>query len=88
LCLDLEAAEEVRAALDRGRAVSIAVAIKALADPTRLLIVQALAQRELCGVISRGSVGAATSLSLIISGVCAAKGWSAAGARARWCSPR
>lgn len=49
LCLDLEAAEEVRAALNRGRAVSIAGAVKALADPTRLLIVQALARRELCG---------------------------------------
>ena len=49
MCLDLEAAEEVRAALDRGRAVAIAGAIKALADPTRLLIVQALAYRELCG---------------------------------------
>jgi ArsR family transcriptional regulator, lead/cadmium/zinc/bismuth-responsive transcriptional repressor len=49
LCLDVDAAEEIRAALDRRRAVSIAGAMKALADPTRLLIVQALAHRELCG---------------------------------------
>jgi DNA-binding transcriptional ArsR family regulator len=49
LCLDLQAAEEIRAALDRDRAASIAGAIKALADPTRLLIAQALAERELCG---------------------------------------
>jgi DNA-binding transcriptional ArsR family regulator len=49
LCLDLEVAEEVRAALDRDRAASIAGVIKALADPTRLLIVQALTHRELCG---------------------------------------
>ena len=47
--LDLEAAEEVRASLDLGRAVSIAGAVKALADPKRLLSVQALAYRELCG---------------------------------------
>ena len=34
LCLDLEAAEEVRAALNRGRAVSIARGqVKALAGP-------------------------------------------------------
>ena len=49
LCLDLEAAEEVRAALDHDRAMLIAGTVKVLADPTRLLIVQALAQRELCG---------------------------------------
>jgi ArsR family transcriptional regulator len=49
LCLDLEAAEEVRSSLDRNRAVSLAGTLKLFADPTRLLIVQALAQRELCG---------------------------------------
>lgn len=42
-------AEEVRASLDRDRAVAVARLIKTVADPTRLLIVQALAQRELCG---------------------------------------
>jgi DNA-binding transcriptional ArsR family regulator len=49
LCLDLEAAEEVRASLDRERTESLASMVKVFADPTRLLIVQALAQRELCG---------------------------------------
>ena len=49
LCLDLEAAEEVRGSLDRNRAAAVAVAAKIFADPTRVLIVQALAQRELCG---------------------------------------
>jgi ArsR family transcriptional regulator, lead/cadmium/zinc/bismuth-responsive transcriptional repressor len=49
LCLDLEAAEEVRAALDREETARLARAVKVLADPTRLLIVRALAHRELCG---------------------------------------
>ena len=49
LCLDLAAAEDVRSALDRDRAVSLARTVRVFADPTRLLIVQALAQRELCG---------------------------------------
>jgi DNA-binding transcriptional ArsR family regulator len=49
LCLDLAAAEEVRSSLDRNRAVSLARMVRVFADPTRLLIVQALAQRELCG---------------------------------------
>ena len=49
LCLDLAAAEEVRSSLDRDRAVSLARTVRLFADPTRLLIVQALAQRELCG---------------------------------------
>jgi ArsR family transcriptional regulator len=49
LCLDLESAEEVRSSLDRDRAVSLARMARVFADPTRLLIVQALAQRELCG---------------------------------------
>jgi DNA-binding transcriptional ArsR family regulator len=49
LCLDLEAAEEVRASLDRERTESLASVVKVFADPTRLLIVQALSRRELCG---------------------------------------
>jgi DNA-binding transcriptional ArsR family regulator len=49
LCLDLEAAEEVRRSLDRERTEALASAVKIFADPTRLLIVQALAERELCG---------------------------------------
>jgi len=49
LCLDLEAAEEVRASLDRERTQSLASTVKVFSDPTRLLIIQALAQRELCG---------------------------------------
>ena len=47
LCLDLEAAEEVRSSLDRDQAASLAGTLKVFADPTRLLIVQALAVREL-----------------------------------------
>ncbi|MGH2873076.1 MAG: ArsR/SmtB family transcription factor [Solirubrobacteraceae bacterium] len=49
LCLDLDAAEAVRVSLDRARSVAIAAAAKVFSDPTRLLIVQALAQQELCG---------------------------------------
>jgi DNA-binding transcriptional ArsR family regulator len=49
LCLDLEAAEEVRSALDPDRTAAIAATVKVLADPTRLHIAQALAQRQLCG---------------------------------------
>lgn len=49
LCLDLNAAEEVRAALDRDRARGLAREMKLLSDPTRVLIMQALGQRELCG---------------------------------------
>jgi DNA-binding transcriptional ArsR family regulator len=49
LCLDLDAAEEVRSSLDPERAVALAGTAKVFADPTRLLIVQALARRELCG---------------------------------------
>jgi ArsR family transcriptional regulator, lead/cadmium/zinc/bismuth-responsive transcriptional repressor len=45
LRLDLDAAEAVRGSLD----VRLAGTLKAFSDPTRLLIVQALAQRELCG---------------------------------------
>jgi ArsR family transcriptional regulator, lead/cadmium/zinc/bismuth-responsive transcriptional repressor len=49
LCLDLEAAENVRVSLDRERIEALAGAVKVFADPTRLLIVEALGQRELCG---------------------------------------
>jgi ArsR family transcriptional regulator, lead/cadmium/zinc/bismuth-responsive transcriptional repressor len=49
LCLDLEAAEDVRTALDRERIRVLASTMRVFADPTRLLIVQALARRELCG---------------------------------------
>lgn len=49
LCLDLDVAEAVRASLNRERAMALASAVKVLADPTRLLIVQALSLRELCG---------------------------------------
>ena len=49
LCLDLDVAEAVRASLDRDRATATAATVKVFADPTRLLIAQALALRELCG---------------------------------------
>jgi ArsR family transcriptional regulator, lead/cadmium/zinc/bismuth-responsive transcriptional repressor len=49
LCLDLEAAEAVRSSLDADGAARLAGTLKAFSDPTRLLIVRALAQRELCG---------------------------------------
>ena len=49
LCLDLEVAEEVRASLRPSRAAALAGVMKVVADPTRLLIIQALARHELCG---------------------------------------
>jgi DNA-binding transcriptional ArsR family regulator len=49
LCLDLETAEAVRSNLDLERVDAMAAAAKTLADPTRLLILQALEQHELCG---------------------------------------
>lgn len=49
LCLDLDAAAAVRGCLDVGGAVRLAGTLKTFADPTRLLMVQALAQSELCG---------------------------------------
>jgi DNA-binding transcriptional ArsR family regulator len=49
LCLDVPAAEEVRRGLDPDRGRALAAAAKVFADPTRVLIVQALAVRELCG---------------------------------------
>jgi DNA-binding transcriptional ArsR family regulator len=49
LCLDLETAEQVRAALDPDRTAQLADILKAFADPTRLLIARALVSHELCG---------------------------------------
>jgi DNA-binding transcriptional ArsR family regulator len=49
LCLDLDAAETVRESLDADGAARLARTLKLFSDPTRLLIVQALAERELCG---------------------------------------
>lgn len=49
LCLDLETAERLRSNLDRQQAAELAARLKVFADPTRLLIAQALAQHELCG---------------------------------------
>jgi DNA-binding transcriptional ArsR family regulator len=49
LCLNLDAAETVRGALDVDSAAQLAGTLKVFSDPTRLLIVQALAQHELCG---------------------------------------
>jgi DNA-binding transcriptional ArsR family regulator len=49
LCLDLPTAEHVRATLDPGRSAAMASTLKVFADPTRLLIAQALSEQELCG---------------------------------------
>lgn len=49
VCLDVDAAETVRASLNLDRTAALAATAKLFSDPTRLLIVQALAQRELCG---------------------------------------
>jgi ArsR family transcriptional regulator, lead/cadmium/zinc/bismuth-responsive transcriptional repressor len=49
LCLDLETAEQVRATLDRPHSAALANTLKVFADPTRLLIAQALSEHELCG---------------------------------------
>lgn len=49
LCLDLDTAEALRARLDRDTAAQIAARLKLFGDPTRLLIMQALAEAELCG---------------------------------------
>jgi hypothetical protein len=46
LCLDRDAAEAVRGSLDVDRAARLASTLKAFSDPTRLLIIQALALRE------------------------------------------
>jgi DNA-binding transcriptional ArsR family regulator len=49
LRLDLDAAETVRGSLDVDGAARLAGTMRVFSDPTRLLIVQALAQCELCG---------------------------------------
>ncbi len=49
LCLDLPAAESLRASLDRDAVTRLAGTLKLFGDPTRLLIAEALAERELCG---------------------------------------
>jgi DNA-binding transcriptional ArsR family regulator len=49
LCLDLEVAERLRGTLDPERSAQLAATLKVFADPTRLLIVQALNRHELCG---------------------------------------
>jgi ArsR family transcriptional regulator, lead/cadmium/zinc/bismuth-responsive transcriptional repressor len=49
LCLDVPAAERVRATLDPARSAAVASVLKVFADPTRLLIAQALREQELCG---------------------------------------
>jgi DNA-binding transcriptional ArsR family regulator len=49
LCLDLETAEALRGRLDPERTAQLASTLKVFADPTRLLIAQALAEHELCG---------------------------------------
>ena len=49
LCLELGTAEALRARLDPVGAASLANTLKVFADPTRLLIAQALRENELCG---------------------------------------
>jgi ArsR family transcriptional regulator, lead/cadmium/zinc/bismuth-responsive transcriptional repressor len=49
LPLDLDAAEDVRAPLDRQRIEVLARTMRMIADPTRPPVVHALARRELCG---------------------------------------
>jgi DNA-binding transcriptional ArsR family regulator len=49
LCLDLDAAEALRSRLDPAGAAALAGTLKVFADPTRLLIAQALREHELCG---------------------------------------
>jgi DNA-binding transcriptional ArsR family regulator len=49
LCLDLPTAERVRGKLDPELSALTARTLKVFADPTRLLIAQALGEQELCG---------------------------------------
>jgi ArsR family transcriptional regulator, lead/cadmium/zinc/bismuth-responsive transcriptional repressor len=62
LCLDVEAAERIRGALDRDAAATFARTLKLLGDPTRLLIAQALAEHELCGCDLAWITGASEKL--------------------------
>lgn len=49
LCLDLDTAEALRSKLDPASTAALAGTLKVFADPTRLLIAQALREHELCG---------------------------------------
>ena len=49
LCLDLDTAESLRARLDPASSAALAGTLKVFADPTRLLMAQALRESELCG---------------------------------------
>lgn len=49
LCLDLDAAERLRAQLDPVATAAAATRAKLLGDPTRLTIALALREQELCG---------------------------------------
>lgn len=62
LCLDLEAAEGIRGALDHEATASLARTLKLFGDPTRLLIAQALAEHELCGCDLAWITGASEKL--------------------------
>ena len=62
LCLDVEAAEAIRGALDREATAQLARTLKLLGDPTRLLIARALGERELCGCDLAWITGASEKL--------------------------
>ena len=62
LCLDLDTAEAIRGAVDRDAAATLARTLKLFGDPTRLLIAQALAERELCGCDLAWITGASDKL--------------------------
>ena len=62
LCLDLPTAETLRANLDRDAAERRAGTLKLLGDPTRLLIAEALVERELCGCDLAWITGASEKL--------------------------
>jgi len=49
LCLDLEAAEDVRSSLDHERTAALAGTVRVFAEPTLLLTVPALARRAFRG---------------------------------------
>lgn len=49
LCLDLDVAEKLRSSLDVAAIANLAANIKLAADPTRLLVMHALREHELCG---------------------------------------
>jgi hypothetical protein len=88
LCLDLPAAERVRATLDPARSAVVASTLKVFADPTRLLIAQALSELSCAAVISGGSRGRATRWFPITLDGCGARGLSKAAATGTSCSRR